>query len=69
MGFGCFFFQRINRLQAQAGELSLLRRTAYLGFLVLDCEKVNLILANRAKDLALHLTSFLIDRNRELNKK
>ena len=47
----------------------MLRRTAYLSFMTLDCEKVNLMLASRASDLADHLVSFLVDRNRELNKK
>lgn len=63
------YMQRINDLRSQAGDLSVLRRTAYLSFMALDCEKVNLLLESRASDLAAHLVSYLIDRNRELNKR
>ena len=47
----------------------MLRRIAYLSFVALDCEKVNLMLATRATDLAEHLVMFLIERNREMNKR
>ena len=47
----------------------MLRRTTYLSFMALNCEKVNLLLSSRAVDLAEHLVLFLIDRNREMNKK
>ena len=56
-------------LRSQASDLLVLRRTAYLSFMAVDCSKVNLLLASRAIDLAQHLVNFLIDRNRELNKK
>lgn len=49
--------------------MHILRRIAYLSFVALDCEKVNLLLATRATDLAEHLVLYLIERNREMNKK
>lgn len=61
--------QQIDKLRSQAADLSVLRRTAYLNFVALDCEKANLLLRNRATDLAQHLVYFLVERNRELNKK
>jgi hypothetical protein len=37
--------------------------------MAVNCSQVNLLLASRASDLANHLVLFLIDRNRELNRK
>ena len=60
--------QRIDRLQSHIDELEVLRQTVYLNFLCLDCRDVNLLLARRASELKERLITFLIDRNRELNK-
>ena len=60
--------QWITKFRKQAGELSILRRTAYLNFISLHCGDVNTLLYQRATELADRLVSFLIDRNREFNK-
>ena len=60
--------QWIDRLRGQSGKLSLLRHTAYLNFVCLRCGEVNQLLATRASDLADRLVTFLVDRNRDINK-
>ena len=60
--------QRIKKLRQQADELFLLRRRVYLNFLVVDCKAVNDELYQDAIKLADKLVTFLVDRNRELNK-
>lgn len=60
--------QWITKFRRQAGELSLLRRTAYLNFISLQCSEVNTLLYQRALELADRLVSFLMDRNREFNR-
>lgn len=60
--------QRVRRLRSQAGGLSVLRQTAYLNLLILDCRAVNQLLAARANELADRLIAFLVDQNRDLNK-
>ncbi len=61
-------YQRIDQLRAKSGELSMLRLTAYLNFLSIDCREVNLLLEQRISDLADRLAHFLVDRNRDLNR-
>ena len=46
----------------------MLRHTAYLNLVCVRCGEVNQLLAERALDLADRLVTFLIDRNRDLNK-
>lgn len=46
----------------------MLRRTAYINFIALDCEDVNVLLSQRATELADRLVFNLVDRNREANK-
>ena len=60
--------QWINRLRTQSEDLSVLRHTAYLNLVCVRCGEVNQLLAERASDLADRLVTFLIDRNRDLNK-
>lgn len=62
------FGKRVRRLRSQAGGLSVLRQTAYLNLLILDCRAVNQLLAARANELADRLIAFLVDQNRDLNK-
>jgi len=62
------FLQRIKKLWAQADELYLLRRKVYMNFIEVDCTEVNEMLRLEATGLANKLTSFLVDRNRDLNK-
>lgn len=60
--------QWISKYRKQAGDLSVLRRTSYLNFISLDCADVNILLTQRALELADRLVVFLIDRNREFNR-
>ena len=61
-------FQWITKFRRQAGELTVLRRTAYLNFISLHCAEVNILLYQRAQELADRLVTFLTDRNREFNR-
>ena len=60
--------QLITKFRKQAGDVSVLRRTAYLNFISLNCADVNILLVQRALELADRLVMFLVDRNREFNK-
>ena len=62
------YVQRIKKLQALGDELSVMRCTAALNLVSLDCREVNEILAKKAFSLADKIITFLLNDNRERNK-
>lgn len=63
-----FYEQKIVQLRERGDQLCVLRTTAALNLVSLDCSDVNEILIKRAYSLADRVVTFLINDNRELNR-
>ena len=60
--------QKIVQLRERGDQLCVLRTTAALNLVSLDCREVNEILTKRAYSLADRVVTFLLNENRELNR-
>ena len=60
--------QKIVQLRERGDQLCVLRTTAALNLVSLDCREVNEILIKRANSLADRVVTFLLNENRELNR-